>query len=360
MRTTLRTGAPVPYGTREEAAPASQEVAEAFQAWRETPMGQELTTASEHPRVAAFRQAWQRLPSADLPDGPGTAAGPYGDVGRTAEQLVERAVAANAQHAQAGQPPRFAVGDVEALRALATLAERHGGRLAVTLPPGITGPAPVPRAAAPQVATPRTRVATPAPRRVPGECRRSGHAQIKRRKRPQVSTPEQPVPATPAWRGAAAEALKLDSPMPLQLLTDWEIQERQIRLIRAEEATRRLAEAEAPDGAFRMAQLLADQGADQELIERARAAAREDQLYAREQHAKAHARAERLHEQTEQVDVEVHRRQQLTPAQQQAEAVERWQERTAAPAHTSRPAIGRSAFAPQLATDQAQRQGESR
>ncbi|MFJ3310486.1 hypothetical protein ACIPSA_47480 [Streptomyces sp. NPDC086549] len=156
LTTTLRDGAPVPYGTREEAAQASREVAEAFQTWRETSMGQELTTASEHPRVAAFRQAWQRLPSADLPDGPGTAAGPYGDVGRTAQQLVERAAAANAQHAQAGQPPRFAEGDVEALRALATLAEHHGGRLAVTLPPGLTGPAPAPRAAAP-----RPRVAAP-------------------------------------------------------------------------------------------------------------------------------------------------------------------------------------------------------
>lgn len=162
LTTTLRDGAPVPYGTREEAAQASRQVAEAFRAWRETPMGQELTTTPEHPRVTAFRQAWQRLPSADLPDGPGTAAGPYGDVGRTAQQLVERAAAANAQHTQAGQPPRFAEGDVEALRALATLAEHHGGRLAVTLPPGLTGPAPAPRAAAPQVAAPRPRVAAPA------------------------------------------------------------------------------------------------------------------------------------------------------------------------------------------------------
>ncbi|MGW5124530.1 SNF2-related protein [Streptomyces sp. NPDC004069] len=156
----LRTGAPVPYGTREEAVQASREIAGAFQTWRETPMGQELTTASEHPRVVAFRQAWQRLPSADLPDGPGTAAGPYGDVGRNAQQLVERAEAANAERAQAGQSPRFAPADVEALRALATLAEHHGGRLAVTLPPGLTGPA-APRAAAPQVASPSLRVATP-------------------------------------------------------------------------------------------------------------------------------------------------------------------------------------------------------
>ncbi|MFJ2566582.1 SNF2-related protein [Streptomyces sp. NPDC087568] len=160
LRTTLRTGAPVPYGTREEAVQASREIAGAFQRWRETPMGQELTTASEHPRVVAFRQAWQRLPCADLPDGPGTAAGPYGEVGRNAQQLVERAEAANAERAQAGQPPRFAPAGVEALRALATLAEYHGGRLAVTLPPGLTGPA-APRAATPQIAAPPPRGATP-------------------------------------------------------------------------------------------------------------------------------------------------------------------------------------------------------
>ncbi|MEU3733926.1 hypothetical protein AB0E81_31720 [Streptomyces sp. NPDC033538] len=99
LHTTLRTGAPVPYWTQGEAVHASREVAEAFQAWRETPMGRELTASSQHPRVAAFRQAWQRLPAADLPDGPGTAAGPYGDVGRSAQTLVERAEAANAQRA---------------------------------------------------------------------------------------------------------------------------------------------------------------------------------------------------------------------------------------------------------------------
>ncbi|MFH9575597.1 hypothetical protein ACH4MG_34295 [Streptomyces sp. NPDC017454] len=151
LHTTLRTGAPVPYWTQGEATHVSREVAEAFQTWRETPMGRELTATSEHPRVAAFRQAWQRLPAADLPDGPGTAAGPYGDVGRSAHTLVERAEAANAQRAMAGQPARFATADVDALRAVATLAEHHGGRLAVTLPPGLTGHA-ARRSAGPQAA----------------------------------------------------------------------------------------------------------------------------------------------------------------------------------------------------------------
>lgn len=140
LRSTLRNGAPVPYWAREDALRASREVAEAFRAWRETPMGEELTAPSEHPRVAAFRQAWQRLPAADLPDGPGTAAGPYGDVGRSALALVERAEATNARRARAGQPVRFATADVDALRTVATLAEHHGGRLAVTLPPGLTRP----------------------------------------------------------------------------------------------------------------------------------------------------------------------------------------------------------------------------
>jgi hypothetical protein len=173
-----------------------------------------------------------------------------------------------------------------------------------------------------------------------------------------VSTPEEPQRATPAWPGAAAEAWKLDSPVPLRLLTDWEVRERQARLVRAEEAARRLAEAEAPDGALRMAQRLAEQGADRELIERARTAAREDQLYAREQGAKAHARAERLHEQTEQADVEVHRRQQLTPAQRQAEAADRARQRAADQVHPRRPTAGRSAFVAQP-SNQTRQRGQS-
>ncbi len=162
LRTTLRTGTPLPYGARDEAVHASREIAEAFRAWRETPMGQELTASTEHPRVGAFRQAWQRLPTADLPNGPGTAAGPYGDVGRSALALVERAEAANAQRAQAGQPARFADDDVDALRAVATLAEHHGGRLAVTLPPSVTHPASR-RTPGPQRATPSSRSLAPSP-----------------------------------------------------------------------------------------------------------------------------------------------------------------------------------------------------
>lgn len=166
LRTTLLSGTPLPYRAREEAAHASREIAEAFQVWQRTPMGRELTASPEHPRVTAFRQAWQRLPAADLPNGPGTAAGPYGDVGRSALALAERAEAANAQRARAGQPARFAAVDVDALRTVATLAEHHGGRLAVTLPPGLTSPAPC-RASGPQRAAPSPRAVAPPTSPVP-------------------------------------------------------------------------------------------------------------------------------------------------------------------------------------------------
>lgn len=174
-----------------------------------------------------------------------------------------------------------------------------------------------------------------------------------------MSTPEEPAPAAPVRPAAAAEALKLDSPVSLRLLMDWEIRERQARLVRAQEAARRLAQAEPPEGALRVAQRLVDQGAAPELVERARNAAREDQLYAREQGARAHARAERLHKLTEKAGAELHRRQQLTPAQQQAETTERMKQRPATPAPSNRPAAGPSAFAPQP-TDPARRQGHSR
>ncbi|CAL9373370.1 hypothetical protein SUDANB151_00893 [Streptomyces sp. enrichment culture] len=160
LRTTLQSGTPLPYRAREEAVHASREIAEAFQVWQRTPMGRELAASPEHPRVAAFRQAWQRLPAADLPNGPGTAAGPYGDVGRSALALVERAQAANAQRARAGQPARFAAVDVDVLRTVATLAEHHGGRLAVTLPPGLTSLTPH-RTPGPQRAAPSPRAVAP-------------------------------------------------------------------------------------------------------------------------------------------------------------------------------------------------------
>ncbi|MFD8525524.1 hypothetical protein ACFV2D_36910 [Streptomyces capillispiralis] len=55
---------------------------------------------------------------AELPGGPGAAAGPYGDVGSGALTPVGRAEAANAERARAGRPVRLAAADVDALRSV--------------------------------------------------------------------------------------------------------------------------------------------------------------------------------------------------------------------------------------------------
>jgi N12 class adenine-specific DNA methylase len=140
-----------PYGSRGDAVRASQGVAASFKSWIDTPMGQELAQ-STNPHVMAFREAWQRLPTADLPTGPGPAAGPYGEVAVKARALVEAAVASG----------RFTRVDVTTLRALSTEASSHAGRLAVTLP-GTQSGTPAAAAAAPAVAAPRPQVPAPAP-----------------------------------------------------------------------------------------------------------------------------------------------------------------------------------------------------
>ncbi|MFD9633691.1 hypothetical protein [Streptomyces violascens] len=149
LRATLASNEPLPYATREEATAASREIAVAFQTWAESDMGKELCTSS-HPRVVEFREAWQQLPPNDLPDGPGSAAGPFGAVAEHAQGIVERAQA---------QPGRFAQADLAALTVVADLAAHHGGRLAVTLPPDLTGPT-----ASVQQVAPRPAVAVPAAR----------------------------------------------------------------------------------------------------------------------------------------------------------------------------------------------------
>ncbi|GGT45344.1 hypothetical protein P6B95_38535 [Streptomyces atratus] len=148
LRSTVRSNAPLPYATRDDAVEASREIARAFQAWAGTDMGKELG-ASTHRRVAEFREAWQQLPPSELPAGPGPAAGPYSAVSEHAQGIVERA------QAQLG---RFAPSDLAALQTVADLAEHHGGRLAVTLSPGFTAPAAP--AAAVQQSAPRPAVAT--------------------------------------------------------------------------------------------------------------------------------------------------------------------------------------------------------
>ncbi|MBM9506752.1 DEAD/DEAH box helicase family protein [Actinacidiphila acididurans] len=141
---------PQPYESREDAVRASHNVAASFRSWIETPMGRELAQ-SNHPQVVAFREAWHRLPTADLRTGPGPAAGPYGKVAVEARALVEAAVASD----------RFTRVDVTALRALSAEASTHAGRLAVTLP-GTQAGTPAVAAAPPAVATPRAQVPAPA------------------------------------------------------------------------------------------------------------------------------------------------------------------------------------------------------
>ncbi|MEU8526635.1 hypothetical protein AB0C77_13745 [Streptomyces sp. NPDC048629] len=149
-----RTDDPRPYADRYEAVKATNEVHKTFQGWLHTPMGQELVH-SDHPRVAAFREAWQRLPEDRLAAGPGPAAGPYGDVAVRAQELVKAAESSG----------RFAQADMAALQTLAAAAGMHGARLSVTLP-GTAAQAPAVQAAA-QTQAPRVATPVPAARRGP-------------------------------------------------------------------------------------------------------------------------------------------------------------------------------------------------
>lgn len=45
LRSTLRSNAPLPYATRDEAVEASREIARAFQTWVDTDMGKELSAS---------------------------------------------------------------------------------------------------------------------------------------------------------------------------------------------------------------------------------------------------------------------------------------------------------------------------
>ncbi|MER6314446.1 hypothetical protein ABT237_11835 [Streptomyces sp. NPDC001581] len=139
---------PVAYATRDDALRAAEEVTARFEKWIRSPMGQEVA-GSRHTRVAAFRDAWLRLPPPrDAASGP--AVGSYGQVADQAQALVTLAV----------RSARFAAADVQALQGLAQAAEKHSARLSVTLPPGAARAAP--RVAAPaQVATPATPAARP-------------------------------------------------------------------------------------------------------------------------------------------------------------------------------------------------------
>ncbi|GGU44590.1 hypothetical protein [Streptomyces violascens] len=135
-----------------------------------------------------------------------------------------------------------------------------------------------------------------------------------------MSTPEQPA-------GMVIEAVKLEGPAPLRLMTDWEILAREARLARAEEAARGLAQP--PQETSHVVQLLAEQGAPPELLDRARAAVQEDRAYAQAQADRAQTQAVRLHDHWEQAEGERTRRLHLPPGQLQAEAAERLRQRAA-------------------------------
>nr|WSS73703.1 hypothetical protein OG491_36390 [Streptomyces sp. NBC_01175] len=143
---------PVPYGSREEAMAGARSVAESFQAWIASPMGRTLAT-SNHPRIEAFREAWQQLPPSTLPEGSGRSSSPYGRAAEEAGALAEAAA----------ESTRFAGADLAALRAVARAADGHAARLSVTLPgtksePPAHSKPPRPAAvAAPPLPTARTR-----------------------------------------------------------------------------------------------------------------------------------------------------------------------------------------------------------
>ncbi|MFI9206468.1 hypothetical protein [Streptomyces sp. NPDC053048] len=149
---------PLPYASKDEAVQASTEVVQHFRTWVESPMGKELV-ASKHPRLIAFKNAWESLPPAELPTGPGPATVPYGEVSKTARALWRKA-------AESG---RFADADLKTLRAIADSAGAHSKRLAKTATGGGAGAAaPSRRAAvttpgAAQQAPPRPRAAATMP-----------------------------------------------------------------------------------------------------------------------------------------------------------------------------------------------------
>ncbi|MFJ8078748.1 hypothetical protein ACIQ7Q_33650 [Streptomyces sp. NPDC096176] len=132
--------------------------------------------------------------------------------------------------------------------------------------------------------------------------------------------------------------LALETPLPLRLLTEQEIAERAARLARAQEATRRMASMPpVPSGTFDIVQRLIQQGAPPEAIDRARRAIQEDQQFAREQTGRAGGHAAQLRKHVEQVSTERQRRQQLSPAEQQAEDAERARRSFTPPPHRHSP-----------------------
>jgi hypothetical protein len=112
-------------------------------------MGRTLAT-SNHPRIEAFRDAWQ-LPPSTLPDGPGRSASPYGRTAEAARAVVEAAA----------ESTRFSGADLAALREVARTADGHAARLSVTLSETKGESATHSKLANPEALAPRPRVAVP-------------------------------------------------------------------------------------------------------------------------------------------------------------------------------------------------------
>ncbi|GHG50252.1 hypothetical protein GCM10018779_10210 [Streptomyces griseocarneus] len=121
---TQRPEGPAPYASQAETVQGTHEIVRHFRTWCETPMGQELVHG-DHPRLVAFRDAWKELPPADMPNGPGAAAAPYGDVAANARSLWREAAASG----------RFADADLTVLCAIADTARAHSQRLGAAAPP---------------------------------------------------------------------------------------------------------------------------------------------------------------------------------------------------------------------------------
>ncbi|MEX2985624.1 zeta toxin family protein [Streptomyces sp. C36] len=109
------------------------------------------------------------------------------------------------------------------------------------------------------------------------------------------------------------------SDIPLTLVPDAQLSQLHSRLARAEEAALRVARPPTGQEPLDAVQLLTKQGAPQEVIDRARKAAQEDQQYARGQARAAQARSEQLGGHRQQAAAEITRRRGLSPVQRQAE-----------------------------------------
>ncbi|GAA0925023.1 zeta toxin family protein [Streptomyces thermoalcalitolerans] len=119
----------------------------------------------------------------------------------------------------------------------------------------------------------------------------------------------------PLLRVLASEPLSPGAPLPPLLEPD------SVLAARAERMARAAAESapDIPGPRVDPVQLLIEQGAPAELIERARTTAREDQAYAQEAARRAKAQNGHRQEAVERISTELQRRQGLPPAMRQAE-----------------------------------------